>query len=185
MGFNDKDEFDDLLDGALKRYGEAEPRAGIEGRVLARITESRVRRNKAWVWALGAAAVSCLVITIALVGNQFWTKAPTVRRNPIAAVAHKSDELASATVPAHRQESSIRRHHHSLQVRTNVPFLAADTPRLDRFPSPQPLSEQERLLKMYVTNFPQQAALIARQQSAWEKELADQGWKNSVDSDSN
>jgi len=180
-----RDQFDDILDNALKCYGDVEPRAGLEGRVLARLTEGQVHRHTGWVWALGTAAVACLVITSALVANRFWTKAPTARKNPIAAAVSKSNETASATVPAERQEHSSRRHHRGLQVRTNVPLLAADTPRLDKFPSPQPLSDQERLLKVYVTNFPQQAALMARQQSAWEKELADKGWKNSLDSDSN
>ena len=180
-----RDQLDDVLDSALKRYGDVEPRAGLEGRVLARLTEGQARRNRGWGWALGAAAFACLVITSALVGNRFWTKAPTIRRNPTAAIARKSNELASATVPEQKQEHSSRRHHRSLQVRTNVSLLAADAPHLDKFPCPRPLSEQERLLKVYVTNFPQQAALMARQQSAWEKELSDEGWKDSVDSDSN
>ena len=31
-----RDQFEDLLDGALKQYGNVEPRPGLEGRVLAR-----------------------------------------------------------------------------------------------------------------------------------------------------
>src|SRR6185437_926106 len=104
-----RDQFDDVLDSALKRYGDVEPRAGLEGRVLARLTEAQVRRHTGWGWALGAAAVACLVITTVLVGNSFWTKAPTVRRNAIATVARKSDELARAMGPAQRQEHSSKR----------------------------------------------------------------------------
>lgn len=180
-----RDQFDDVLDSALKNYGDVEPRAGLEGRVLARLTEGEVRRHTGWVWAVGAAAFASLAITIVVVGSSFWTKEPAVGRPPIAAVARKSNEEATTTVPAQRQEHSSTRRRRSLQVRTNVPLLAAHTPRLDKFPSPRPLSEQERLLKLYVTNFPQQAAIMARQQSAWEKELADKGWQNSLDSDSN
>jgi hypothetical protein len=39
---------------------------------------------------------------------------------------------------------------------------AASAPKLDQFPSPQPLSEQEKILAHYVTNYPQHAALIAQ-----------------------
>ena len=35
-------------------------------------------------------------------------------------------------------------------------------PKLDQFPSPQPLSEQEKLLQSYVAKYPEQAVLIAR-----------------------
>jgi hypothetical protein len=38
----------------------------------------------------------------------------------------------------------------------------ADNPKLGRFPSPQPLSEQERLLQKYVAENPEQAVLLAR-----------------------
>jgi hypothetical protein len=38
----------------------------------------------------------------------------------------------------------------------------ADYPKLDQFPSPRPLSEQEKILESYVTNYPEHAALIAR-----------------------
>ncbi len=42
---------------------------------------------------------------------------------------------------------------------------AAAIPKLDQFPSPQPLSEQERILAGYVENFPERAALVAKMQS--------------------
>jgi hypothetical protein len=35
------------------------------------------------------------------------------------------------------------------------------TPKLERFPSPRPLSEQEQMLASYVENHPQTAALVA------------------------
>jgi hypothetical protein len=36
------------------------------------------------------------------------------------------------------------------------------TPKLAQFPSPQPLSEQERILASYVAKYPEQAALVAQ-----------------------
>ena len=38
----------------------------------------------------------------------------------------------------------------------------AATPKLDQFPSPQPLSEQEQILMSYVAKYPEKAALIAQ-----------------------
>jgi hypothetical protein len=38
----------------------------------------------------------------------------------------------------------------------------AINPKLSQFPSPQPLSEQERLLENYVAKYPERAVLLAR-----------------------
>jgi hypothetical protein len=38
----------------------------------------------------------------------------------------------------------------------------AAEPKLDVFPSPLPLSEQEKMLASYVAEYPKEAALIAR-----------------------
>jgi hypothetical protein len=38
----------------------------------------------------------------------------------------------------------------------------ARPPKLDQFPSPQPLSEQEKILQSYVAENPEQAVLLAR-----------------------
>jgi len=46
----------------------------------------------------------------------------------------------------------------------------ARSPKLSQFPSPQPLSEQERLLVRYVTDFPQEAAMVAKAQARAEAE---------------
>jgi hypothetical protein len=39
--------------------------------------------------------------------------------------------------------------------------VIAASPKLDQFPSPQPLSKQEKILANYVTEYPEHAALIA------------------------
>jgi hypothetical protein len=44
-------------------------------------------------------------------------------------------------------------------------------PKLDQFPSPQPLSEQELALARYVHDFPREATLIALAQAEHEKEI--------------
>ena len=41
----------------------------------------------------------------------------------------------------------------------------AQPPRLDQFPSPRPLSEQEILLARFVEQFPREAAMIATAQT--------------------
>ena len=48
----------------------------------------------------------------------------------------------------------------------------AATPRLEQFPSPQPLSEQERILADYVTQFRREAVLGAEAQRRLERQDA-------------
>ena len=45
-------------------------------------------------------------------------------------------------------------------------MVAAGSPKLDQFPSPQPLSEQEKILTNYVAQYPEHAVLIARATSS-------------------
>lgn len=50
-------------------------------------------------------------------------------------------------------------------------MVVATGPKLDQFPSPQPLTEQELALARYVREFPQEADLIATAQVENEKAI--------------
>jgi hypothetical protein len=52
---------------------------------------------------------------------------------------------------------------HTVQGRTQ--------PKLKQFPAARPLSEQEELLKAYVNHFPNEAAVVAREQEHRKKEI--------------
>jgi hypothetical protein len=43
--------------------------------------------------------------------------------------------------------------------------MVVSSPKLEQFPSPQPLSEQETILNHYVADYPEHAALIAQARS--------------------
>ncbi len=63
--------------------------------------------------------------------------------------------------------------------RTNIPratpAVVASGPKLDQFPSPRPLSEQEKILASYVTKYPKHAALIAQARAeALRQDLAEE-----------
>ncbi len=66
-------------------------------------------------------------------------------------------------------------------------MVAAASPKLDQFPSPQPLSEQEKILTNYVAQYPEHAVLIARARSEdlrrdAEEELRPEGADRNQDS---
>jgi hypothetical protein len=151
---------DEQLDAALKAYGAAEPRAGLEGRILANLRAERGRVTApAWRWwpVLLAVASMLLVGTAVLLK----TKARPAR---LATVT-----TGVATVPAAKEVATA----HGDEVRVGSPSRArhrenrvvTSAPRLEQFPSPRPLSKQEKLLARYIERFPREAVLVARAQT--------------------
>lgn len=55
------DEFDNILGDALDEYREVEPLAGLEGRVLRRLTERTKRQRAWWGWSLAAGLAMALL----------------------------------------------------------------------------------------------------------------------------
>lgn len=170
---HDRDQFDDLLAGSLKRYGEVEPRAGLEGRVLARLAavDREPRLRMYWGWGLTAAA--CIGMVIAL----GFEMRPRPHEQPVA--VHPPSAAVNSTVPHDVPAPTHRKPRTTVARRDKVEPEVAKTRLPSEFPSPHPLTEQERLLKVYVDNFPQEAALVAHEQAERDKELAAMGWKNS------
>jgi len=165
-----KDRLDRCLDAALREYGSAEPRLGLEGRVLANLAAERVslaaRRRCRWVLGAAAAAAACVGVVV-------WIDAthhPAV--DYVASGASSAGQEAGATSGTHEVKQPVAE---AVQRRTppREPRMiaVARAPRLSQFPSPRALSEQERLLLRYVTEAPNEAVLIANEQAERQKEL--------------
>jgi len=156
------------LDAALKQYGEAEPRSGLEGRVLATLRVERERRaTNQWRWwpALAVLAVVVLIGGAIFLARRPDVTAPTSATNradiPVApTVPERSIASHDIGVSAIVRPAQSGRPHRSLHVAHET-----RTPHLDQFPSPEPLSEQEKILADYVRNFGHEAVLLARAQS--------------------
>jgi hypothetical protein len=170
---------DDLLDNALRQYGAAEPRAGLEDRVLARIqTEVRIegRRVTPQNWSWWPVAIACAVLLLSVAGaflaRNHHTDAPAAKSHAPAA-PRQIPEKAPEKIPEQVMAKASPR-----ERRDGRPFGKlragsrpsggrgpAQPPHLDQFPSPQPLSEQEILLARFVERFPREAAMIATAQT--------------------
>jgi hypothetical protein len=151
------------LDKALAGYGSAEPRSGLEGRVLARVRqeqEASARTRSRWLVLAATAVAGVLAIGVFLIGRP--AKAPVapvasaIRVEPPSAV-EKTRPKAFVPVPV-----PARRPHHTRRDTE----ARQDMPKLDQFPSPQPLSEQEKILARYVREYPEHAVLVARARAA-------------------
>lgn len=170
-----RDELDRVLDAALAKYAAAQPRQGLEERVLAnlRAERAKVPYRAWWHWSVMALTAAIIVaITFAwrsgerphpLVADHLPVRTPSVEQ-PGPRVAAKT---GANNVHPHASSLAIRQATHRARHKVVEP----GNPKLDQFPSRQQLSEQELALARYVSEFPQEATLIARAQEEYEKEI--------------
>lgn len=167
----DRDDLDRALDAALAKYSAVEPRAGLEQRIMANLkAQPAVESAHArWHWALSAGAFAVLCIAAAL-----WWNAS---RHPNSAAPDQAKQTHSAperpkqvgvpAIQAGQVSAPARRRKRTQQEN---PVVAQRTPRLNKFPQPQPLTPEEVALARYVAQFPAEATLIAQAQEEYARE---------------
>jgi hypothetical protein len=156
------DELDRMLDAALKQYGSVEPRDGLEDRVLANLrSESLNSPSRTWRWGIGAAVVAALAMVLAVTWRLHPQSHDTVTQHSAVSTPRIDDHPASHEDRASERKTEVQTRHRPLRLASAAQVVNV-YPKLDQFPSPQPLSEQEKLLASYVAVFPKQAALLAK-----------------------
>jgi len=167
------DDFDRTLDGVLAKYASIEPRAGLEERILTNLRLARVTANARpwWNWrTAGMLAVVLLIVALLM----WWRKPssqppvvadrPPVREAPMDPYLANRESTHAGKNKRHRRPATSRPPHETV----------ASGPKLDVFPSPLPLSEQEKLLAIYVGQYPEHAALVAEARMADLRQEAEQ-----------
>jgi hypothetical protein len=155
---NRKPESEDLdrwLDFALRERANAEPRSGLEERVLARLAAQPPKQQFAWwqVWA-AAAAVFVIVLTLVLIYPRRQGQV-TNEQPPAVAPKHKAGE----SNPGQRQtarETRVAKDRDAaccvskrIVAKNTPPAIHTEPeplPKLASFPAPRPETKQERLL---------------------------------------
>jgi hypothetical protein len=161
-----QNELDCELDAALAKYAAVEPRVGLEVRVLAslRAEQLQVPERVWWRWSAAGALAAVIVVALALAWRSGRPHAPVI--------AYHYPAPAASVEPSGTRDSSSGSAIPRAPVRRSPPKAEmAANPRLDQFPSPRALSEQEKLLVRYVHEFPEEAVLIAQAQAESEKEI--------------
>ena len=153
---------DALLDKALTEYGVADPRAGLENRVLANLRiereqQSQVRR---W-WALGSAFAMVTVAGAIWIGFRHLPSTSSETTN-----VRVTERVGSPASSSHERISSVQAGTGKVHRRTaerRLPAKSGQTfqPKLSEFSSSRPLSEQERLVLAYVKVAPRSEVLAA------------------------
>lgn len=171
-----RDELDRALDAALAKYAAAQPRQGLEDRVLAnlRAERARVPYRAWWRWSVMALTAAIVIVAInfawrsgerphPLVADHLPIRTPSMEQSGSRVAAGAGPNDVHPQIPGRATKRATHRNHHEI--------VASAHPKLDQFPSRQRLSEQELALARYVSEFPQEATLIARAQEEYEKEI--------------
>jgi hypothetical protein len=163
---SESDALEGALDALLAKYSAVDPRAGLEERILAnlRAEQMRVPERAWWRWSIAATVAAVIVVGITLAWRADKPAQPLIVKHPSStqqspkqapqiAARDENGGIKSVVAPTGRTV------HHSQATTLAV---ASENPKLDVFPSPQPLSEQEKILMSYVTDFHDEAVVIAR-----------------------
>jgi hypothetical protein len=158
MSEHEKDRhLDELLDSVLSAYSAAEPGPGLESRILANLREAESRKTSRlpslkWMWTAAAVAAAVLLLVLARVSHHpasipgdtaAHTQPPAPMQPPVRQRLRVSKNGA---VHRPQRQAAIRVEDASLPVNQ----------RPSVFPSPAPLSEQERLLLSYYARTPRE-----------------------------
>jgi hypothetical protein len=169
MELDDKNRLaDKWLDAAMKQYSHSEPDFGLEERVLRRLRAApeKSARLQPWSWWATAAVVPIVLVTL-LVRKP--NHAPgTVIDHPPASTVMEDHAPKNTKVQAANPKSGVIAASSKHLVPKTPPLrttIIATTPKLEQFPSPEPLSEQEKILIDYANNFGREAVLLARAQT--------------------
>jgi len=163
MADNHHEQTDLELEAGLAKYAAVEPRAGLEERVLAKLRaqQDAVASHSWWRWSVAVALAALAVAALAVGWRSGKPSHPLAVKSPSTAPANDprtSGATNSGAKPLRGQVSKRATTGRSPQPAA----VATVNPKLDQFPSPQPLSEQEQVLASYVAQFHDQAVLIAR-----------------------
>lgn len=168
----DRDELDRLLDSALATYADPGPDAGLEGRVLASLAAARepgkrrglFARSRAWLpWAIAVPVLASILLwmTASIIqhvpsrqaeqAQEASMHAPMKTTHPDAS---EEKHLSGAKAHRARTQRSARLKPCRFKSEDEGPCLSgrrevakmAPLPKSDIFPTPQPLTAEERVL---------------------------------------
>lgn len=175
MEENDKNrEIERWLDAGLKHYTKAEPREGLEGRVRAVVRVENARPYWLREWRLRF-ALAVIVVTGAVLFSKQRAPKDDLHPGATASASNAQIEIQAEMQPDEsthqagkvRSASPLRTHPARRNFSSRIEARVAEA-RLEQFPSPQPLTEQEEMLAQYVRERRQEALMVARARAALE-----------------
>ncbi len=163
---------DRLLNQALAPH-DAEPRAGLEERIIHRLqAQPEAHRWWRWLWIPAVAAVLAVAIGLSR------RPEPNVpgRESRVASTQPAATSILPSTSPRpgtsdqpSRRSFTARRRTSGSTRETATATASTSAPRLETFPSRSALTVEERMLLGFVKREPREAQTVAQEQSAREE----------------
>ena len=181
MADQEKDKrMDEMLDSMLANYSSAEPRPGLETRILASLRDPEQRKpaRPSWMfrglWAAAAVAAAIIVAAVFIAGRQHVKQPPVVVRTtptPVQPQAPQPSlpEVVTVNPEHHRRKAAVTPRVESTRLE-NASLPLDRRPAI--FPTPMPLSEQEKLMFTYLANTPKEE-VVAQIQRTDQQEAAE------------
>jgi hypothetical protein len=175
-------ELDRMLDATLAKFGAVEPPLRLEERILAHLRAEPLQSSRhGWLqWGL-VGAVALIAMVAVLAWRSTRVSNPPIANHPPATILQPASQEAKPAPHTTDEVAAAKPASMPKPVAHRAPALTAAVayPKLDQFPSPQPLTEEEIALAHYVKNFPKEARLVAQAQEEFEleaqKEMNDAG----------
>ena len=159
------DDFDHLIDSALSHYGDPGPDSGLDQRVLARISSARASERVApasrrrWLpWVVGLPVAAGLLLFFFLAGPKTASPPTSVAKGMAQTQQVPIVTAPSEAASAHRSEPVSSNGHVPFNLRSRSGKQASRTvalPKLDVFPTPQPLTAEEQALVAFAVRAPE------------------------------
>ena len=159
---DDRDELDDLIDGALPGYSTTGPMHGLEERVLRRIRMAGSVPRSLWPYRLRfAAPVAALLFLAVVVPRMRWkplshaTNTTQLRTAPNRTAIRPPSASLPRDLPAPGpQFAKARQQKRARQEDRTRPEVL---PKEERFPTPAPMTQEERILLAWAMRAPAEA----------------------------
>jgi hypothetical protein len=147
------DGVDELIDAALRSYAEpgkmADARVAAV-RILARV-EFAESRKRFWMWAVGVPAVACLLMVILV--SMGWMRGPRlgeIAQAPSAPRVVRVEKLRGRVAVPELPRPGARKAAHQNGAPA-VTAVQVRLPKMDVFPTPRPLTAEERALVAFAS----------------------------------
>ncbi len=149
MAEQEKDKnLDQLLDSLLSSYSDVGPRPGLETRVIAKLRDHAGRSNSwnwNWTWIWSGTAATALAALVFIIGLESPVEPPQQR------VVQADWSLLHHFTPVVVEVARVNKKRVQPRIESIVSVAAADT-RPEVFPTPSPLSDQEKLMLRYLAH---------------------------------
>ena len=155
-------QMDDMLDSLLANYSAAEPRPGLETRILANLRERPEKQtaqgwwNFKWLWA-GMVAAAIIVAAVLIGGRRRIESSTNLTVKTTQPATQPIIQSHGPIAPKEMARFHRRKASAVATVQQNAALALNKRPAI--FPTPTPLSEQERLLLSYYSHTPREEVI--------------------------